>query len=78
MINNGVLAAKPNLNTTDAHIRTALDQLARATYLQNYVDQTLSPELADVHKATTQALFGKTMTPLQAAQEMQRAFDAQQ
>jgi raffinose/stachyose/melibiose transport system substrate-binding protein len=77
IIGNGVLAAKPGLNITDNHVRTALDQLAKATYLQNYVDQTLSPEMAEVHKSTTQALFGKTMTPLQAAQEMQRAFDAQ-
>jgi raffinose/stachyose/melibiose transport system substrate-binding protein len=41
------------------------------------VDQTLSPELAEIHKSTTQALFGKTMTPQQAAETMQRAFDAQ-
>lgn len=78
ILNNGILAAKPNLNVTDATIKTALDQLSNATYLQNYVDQTLSPELAEVHKSTTQALFGKTMTPLQAAETMQRAFDAQQ
>ena len=77
MIGFGVLAAKPGLNITDVHVRTALDQLSKATYLQNYVDQTLSPELADVHKSTTQALFGKTMTPLQAAEAMQKAFDAQ-
>jgi len=77
IIGNGVLAAKPGLNITDNLVREALNQLANATYLQNYVDQTLSPELAEVHKSTTQALFGKTMTPQQAAQEMQRAFDAQ-
>jgi raffinose/stachyose/melibiose transport system substrate-binding protein len=77
MIGFGVLAAKPGVNITDVHVKTALDQLSKASYLQNYVDQTLSPELAEVHKATTQALFGKTMTPQQAAETMQRAFDSQ-
>jgi raffinose/stachyose/melibiose transport system substrate-binding protein len=77
LVDNAGLAAKPAVNVTDTHVRTALDQLARATYLQNYVDQTLSPELAEIHKETTQALFGKTMTPQQAAETMQRAFDAQ-
>ena len=77
MLGFGIIAAKPGLNTTDVHVKAALDQLAKATYLQNYIDQTLSPELAEVHKATTQALFGKTINPQQAAETMQRNFDAQ-
>lgn len=75
-LNNGIIAAKPGLQSSDVHVREALQQLADATFLQNYIDQTLSPELAEVHKDTTQALYGKTMTPQQAAQAMQTNFDA--
>jgi raffinose/stachyose/melibiose transport system substrate-binding protein len=53
-----------------------LREVAAATYLQNYIDQTLSAELAELHKDTVQALFGNTMTPRQAAEEMQKAYDA--
>jgi len=74
---NGILAAKPGLNISDPNVRAALYQLEHATYLQNYIDQTLSPEMADVHKSTTQALFGRTMTSLQAAETMQRTFLSQ-
>jgi raffinose/stachyose/melibiose transport system substrate-binding protein len=74
MLNNGILAAKPGINVEDRHVVAALRQLYEATYLQNYVDQTLSTELAELHKATTQALFGRTMTSMQAAESMQKAF----
>ncbi|MDR0561471.1 MAG: extracellular solute-binding protein [Spirochaetaceae bacterium] len=76
-LNNGVVAAKPDIQTQDALVREALKQLADASFLQNYIDQTLSPELAEVHKDTTQGLYGKTLTPQQAADAMQKAFDAQ-
>ena len=75
-LNNGVMSSRPGLQSTDPLVKEALAQLENATFLQNYIDQTLSPELAEVHKDTTQALYGKTLTPQQAAQEMQRAFDA--
>ena len=34
-------------------------------------DQTLPPELAELHKDTTQALFGLSMTPEEAAKKME-------
>jgi raffinose/stachyose/melibiose transport system substrate-binding protein len=77
-LDNGILAAKPGLISKDVHVTEAMDQLAKASYLQNYIDQTLSPELAEIHKDTTQALYGKTMTPQQAADAMQKAFDTAQ
>lgn len=76
-LNNGVVAAKPGIQTEDPLVREALNQLAEASFLQNYIDQTLSPELAEVHKDTTQGLYGKTLTPQQAADTMQKAFTAQ-
>ncbi|MDR2095089.1 MAG: extracellular solute-binding protein [Treponema sp.] len=75
-LNNGVMSSKPGLQSSDPLVKLALEQTEKATFMQNYIDQTLSPELAEVHKDTTQALYGKTMTPQQAAQEMQKAFDA--
>ena len=74
-LNNGILAAKPGLNVTDSHVRTALDQLNNATFLQNFIDQTLSPEMASLHQDTTQALIGRTMTSQQVAAAMQQAIE---
>ena len=34
-------------------------------------DQTLPPELAELHKDTTQAIFGLDMTPEEAAKKME-------
>jgi raffinose/stachyose/melibiose transport system substrate-binding protein len=47
--------------------------LERAEYLQTFYDQTLPPEMAELHKDTTQAIFGKTMTPEEAARQMEEA-----
>jgi raffinose/stachyose/melibiose transport system substrate-binding protein len=71
----GTVAAKPGLKGNDPLVNGILSQLANATFFQNYIDQTLSPELAEVHKDTCQALIGKTMTPAQVAETMQKAFD---
>jgi hypothetical protein len=45
--------------------------------MQNYIDQTLSPTLAEIHKDTTQALYGGTMNSRQVADTMQKAFDSE-
>jgi len=45
--------------------------LENAGYMQLYYDQFLPPELGELHKDTTQAIFGGTMTPLEAAQAME-------
>ncbi|ELK48459.1 extracellular solute-binding protein [Halobacillus sp. ACCC02827] len=42
-----------------------------ATHLQMPYDQTLPPELAELHKDTTQAVFGLEMTPEEAAEKME-------
>jgi len=47
------------------------DMLTQAKFMQTFYDQTLPPELAELHKDTTQALFGLTMTPEEAAQQME-------
>lgn len=44
-----------------------------ANHVQLWYDQYLPPELAQVHLDTTQALFGGTMTPQEAADRMEEA-----
>ena len=72
----GSIPVREGLTAQNKITQTLLDELAKATYIQNYIDQTLSTELAELHKDTVQALFGNTMTPQQAAEEMQKAYDA--
>ncbi len=43
----------------------------RAAAIQLYYDQALSPELAQLHKSTTQGLFAGTKTPEEAARLME-------
>lgn len=58
---------------TDPIVRRLFVDFSRAHHMQLWYDQYLPPELGEVHKNTLQAVFGKTMTPLQAAQEMEAA-----
>lgn len=76
LVAGGSLGAMIGIETDEPQLKAAMDQIKNATYLQNFIDQTLSPEMANVHKDTVQALFGGTMTPQQAAEEMQKNFDA--
>jgi len=77
LVAGGSLAAMVGIPSDQPLVKGAMEQIAKATYLQNFVDQTLSPELANVHKSTTQAILGLTMTPQQAAEEMQKVFESQ-
>jgi len=45
----------------------------KAPDIQLWYDQSLSPDVAEVHKVTSQELFGLTKTPRAAAQELQDA-----
>ena len=59
------------LSVLPAPTREALAVLRRATVLQPYYDQYLPPRLAEMHKTTTQEIFAGTMTPAQAAEQME-------
>jgi raffinose/stachyose/melibiose transport system substrate-binding protein len=78
MAEAGRLPARLGVQAVDVHSASVQQQIEDASYMQNFIDQTLSPALAEVHKDTVQALFGGTMTSLQAAEEMQRSFNAEQ
>ncbi|GAB6100122.1 extracellular solute-binding protein [Halanaerocella petrolearia] len=47
-------------------------KLESANYIQLWYDQYLPPQLGEVHKNTTQALFGLEMSPKEAANKMEQ------
>jgi len=55
-----------------APARKVLALLRQAQDIQLYYDQYLPPRLAEMHKDTTHALFAGTMTPQEAAAEMEK------
>jgi len=60
-------------NHPDHCMRAAWEDFSSATNVQLWYDQYLPPEVAEVHKATSQEIFGLTKTPEQANKELQEA-----
>jgi raffinose/stachyose/melibiose transport system substrate-binding protein len=54
-------------------LQTLVKQVEQAKGFQLWYDQSLSPEVSEVHKDTCQEIFGLTMTPEVAAQRLQEA-----
>ena len=68
MINgSSMITGVKGIQITDALIQQQYDVLMGAKIMQNFYDQYMPPALAEVHKDTTQTLFGLTATPEQAA-----------
>ncbi|NDL68400.1 ABC transporter substrate-binding protein [Anaerotalea alkaliphila] len=57
---------------SDPLIQKVQDLLVESTYIQNYYDQFLPPELGNMHKQTTYDLFGMTTTPEKAAADVEK------
>ncbi|GHU64141.1 putative ABC transporter extracellular-binding protein YurO [Spirochaetia bacterium] len=53
--------------------QSLVKELEQAKGIQLWYDQSLSPEVSEVHKDTCQEIFGLTMTPETAAQRLQEA-----
>ena len=70
-IARGDLPPVKNIKVTDPKSNIILDNVAKAPYVQLWYDQYLPSELAEVHKDTLQAIFAKTMTPQEAAAELE-------
>lgn len=66
---NGMTLDKPILQTIFANVEAAPD-------VQLWYDQALPPEVAQVHKNTSQEIFGKTLTPAEADKQLQEAMQA--
>ncbi|PZD88008.1 extracellular solute-binding protein [Bacilli bacterium] len=67
----GGVSGVKGVEYTDPFVKELNVLLEEAEYLQTYYDQTLPPELATSHLDTTQALFGLSMTPEEAAKEVE-------
>jgi len=65
------------LKTSDPFLNRVMNLVAGASSVQFWYDQELSPNLAQVHLNTTQALFGLSITPEAAAQQMEDAAKAE-
>ncbi len=57
----------------DPLLQEVAKAISAAKSFQLYYDQFLPPDLGEMHKDTTQELFGLTMTPEEAAQAMEEA-----
>ena len=60
----GMVAGSPQM-------QEVMDIIAEAVYVQNYYDQGMPAAMGDLHKETTQALFGLDSTPEEAATIME-------
>lgn len=60
----------------DALTQEILDTVNNAKGVQLWYDQYLPAEVAEVHKSTSQEIFGLTKTPQDADKELQAAMDA--
>lgn len=67
----GSLSAVAGIEPKDPLVKRFYDITENATHIQMPYDQTLVPELGELHKDTTQALFGMDMTPEEAAKQME-------
>ena len=67
----GSLTAIKGAIPTNETMKPLYELIQNATFMQMPYDQTLPPELAELHKDTTQALFGLTMTPKEAGEKME-------
>lgn len=67
----GAISAVKGVSYEDEYTEKLSKVLEDAEYLQTFYDQTLPPELAEVHLNTTQALFGLSITPEEAAAKVE-------
>ena len=73
MLADGKIPPVRGVRIDNPLLRELFEQVNAAPDMQLWYDQSLSPEVADVHLRTSQELFGLTKTPQAAAQEMHEA-----
>jgi len=72
----GKLPPVKGLKVEDPNLQTILDVVSNASSVQLWYDQYMSPAMAELHKDTSQALFGLSMTPEEVNKAMQAGIDA--
>jgi raffinose/stachyose/melibiose transport system substrate-binding protein len=65
-----------NIALTDPFLKRLQSLIVDAPNVQLWYDQELPPKLGELHKDTSQALFGLSVTPQAAAQQMEDAAKA--
>ena len=73
MLVDGKIPPVKGVKIDDPLLAEVLNQVNAAPDIQLWYDQSLSPEAADVHKVTSQEIFGLTLSPRDAAQQLQDA-----
>jgi len=61
------------IKTTDPYLNRILELVGKASGVQLWYDQELPPKMAELHKDTIQAIFGLSLSPEAAAQQMEDA-----
>ncbi len=69
--NAASIPAQAGMKAQTPQMQAALDIIANASVLQNYYDQGLPADMGDLHKSTTQQIFGLEITPEEAAKTME-------
>jgi raffinose/stachyose/melibiose transport system substrate-binding protein len=72
-LNDGRVPPVKNVQIDDPLLAELFAQVQAAPDMQLWYDQSLSPEVAEVHKVTSQEIFGLTLSPREAAQQLQDA-----
>lgn len=67
----GSLTGLNGIEPQDEFTKRLYDVAENASHIQMPYDQTLPPELGELHKDTTQAIFGLEITPEEAAEQME-------
>jgi len=72
-LDDGRIPPVKGVKLTDPILIELFNQIQSAPDLQLWYDQSLSFEVSEVHKVTSQEIFGGTLTPRAAAQKLQDA-----
>ena len=70
---NGKIIPLKSFSSDNEVVNEVLDTVNSASGIQLWYDQYLPAEVAEVHKQTSQEIFGLTMTPEEANAELQSA-----
>ena len=73
MLADGKIPPVKGVKIDNPLLAELFEQVNSAPDMQLWYDQSLSPDVAEVHKVTSQEIFGLTLTPQAAAQQLQDA-----
>ena len=73
MLNDGKIPPVKGVSIPDPLLAELFQQVNSAPDMQLWYDQSLSPDVAEVHKVTSQEIFGLSLSPRDAAQQLQDA-----